>query len=501
MTRRALLLRGAALAAASLAGPWFIRDARAADTPRFGCGIASGSPTASAVVLWTRLTGERLPPEVPVAWELAEDARFTRIVARGSETAREADAHTVHAEPAGLPAGRAFFYRFRALGQQSPAGRTRTAPAPDAPVERLDFAIASCQRWDTGHYAAWRDVVDGEPDLVLFLGDYLYEYPSSPTSLRRHRGGVPRTLAEYRERHAQYREDPLLQAAHAACPWIVTWDDHEVDNDYAGLEGAGLQRDFPARRAAAYQAWWEHLPLPNALRPVDGRIRVHGRLDWGRLARLHWLDNRQHRDRQACPPPIVGGARSVEREACAELADPRRTLLGPAQEQWLAEGWTLERPWNLLAQQTLMAPFGGERVWTDGWDGYPAARQRLLQTLARRRVPGAVVLGGDIHFHAVADLKADFDDARSPVVASEFCGTSISSLSRRSAESLAAAQRALPHLRYARADRRGSIRFTLTSRELRADLRGVVDAADPASPAESLARFVVDAKRPGPQPA
>lgn len=490
-----------ALLAAALGAPLVVRHARAADVPRYLLGVASGWPTAGGVVLWTRLTGPDLPAEVNVQWELAHDAAFTRIAARGRETARADEAHSVHAEASGLEPARAYWYRFTALGQQSPPGRTRTAPAADAAVAGLDFMIASCQRWDHGHWAAWRHAAATPPELVLFLGDYIYEYGTHAQSVRPHDGGHVRTLDDYRARYAQYKRDPALQAAHAMAPWIAVWDDHEVENDYAGLQGLNLQPDFPAQRAAAYQAWWEHMPAPRALKPVNGAVRSFGRTDWGRLARLHWIDDRQWRDPQACNPPGKGGSSVQKLDACSVLADPKRTLLGAEQERWLADGWDLQRPWNLLAQQTLMARFGRDAAWTDGWDGYPAARRRLLDVVAQKKVPGVVALGGDVHTHYVAELKADWDDEKSPAIASEFCGTSISSRSSFGEDRLQRFVAELPHIRYARGDRRGYVRFRLEPRQLQAELIGVDDVLDPDSKAGPLARFVVDAGRPGPQKA
>lgn len=514
--RRAWLGTAGALAAAAFAPP-FLRHARAGDAARFDLGVASGHPRPDSVVLWTRLTGPALPPDVEVRWELAHDEAFTRPAAGGIERATADDAHSVHAEATGLEPAREYWYRFTALGQRSAPGRTRTAPAAGQDVARLDFAIASCQRWDHGHWAAWRDLVSRPLDLVLFLGDYIYETatPVRATPVRRHEGGVATTLEQYRARYAQYKSDPLLQAAHAAAPWIVIWDDHEVANDYAGDQGERLEPDFPARRAAAYQAWWEHMPLPRRLRPVQGRTTIHGRLDWGRLARLQWVDDRQYRDPQACPPAGRGGSHVIHARDCASLADAQRSMLGAAQERWLAEGWSRDHPWNLLAQQTLMArctrePAGragdgverdpGPRLWTDGWDGYPAARTRLLSAVAERRVPGTVVLGGDVHAHYVADLRVDFDDERGPIIATEFCSTSISSHGPppQRLETLRALN---PHLRHARSDQRGGVRFVLTRDRLEADLRAVADASDAASAVGSQARFVVEAGRPGAVPA
>jgi len=277
-----------------------------------------------------------------------------------------------------------------------------------------------------------------------------------------------------------------------------------VDNDYADVQGQDLQPNFAEQRAAAYRAYWEHLPLPKAARPVDGRMRIYGALDWGRLARILLLDDRQYRSPQACPRPGKGGSHTVRAAQCAELADPRRTLLGRAQEDWLAQSWSTDRPWNLLAQQTLMARLnwrspadGGPEHGTDGWDGYAPARQRLLDVVAQKKLPGAVVLGGDVHANYVGSLKADFDRPDSATVASEFCGTSISSLGGPQAR----AARALalnPHLLHGRADERGYVRFTLQPHQLQAELRVVADARQPDSAVGAGARFVVEAGRPGP---
>ena len=474
--------------------------------PRFGLGIASGQPRQSGMVLWTRLTGDGLPEHVPVRWEVADDERFQRVVARGEEIAEAAWAHSVHAEPAGLESARGYWYRFSALGQQSTIGRTRTAPAPDA-AATLRFVITSCQRYDVGHYAAWRHVAAEDPDVVFFLGDYIYEYASKPDAVRPVEGGVVRTLAQYRARYATHKSDPQLQAAHAAAPWLLVWDDHEVANDYANMRSEDLDPDFATRRAAAYRAYWEHMPFPKSVRPAGPDMRIVGRLDWGTLARIHLVDDRQYRDVQACPKPGRGGSNTVSLAACPELLDPKRTLLGLEQERWLADGWDLSRPWNLLAQQTLMARFswkdpaqGGGTYWTDGWNGYPAARDRLLGAVAEKKVPGVVVLGGDVHSNYVADLKADFDDARSAVVASEFCGTSITSLGLAQSR-IDAARPFNPHIRFGRSDQRGYMSFVLDAKQLRARLQSVDRPADPASGITTVASFVVDAARPGAQSA
>ena len=459
------------------------------------------------MVLWTRLMGAGLPERVPVQWELAADERFTRVVARGEEMAESAWAHSVHAEPVGLAPDRWYFYRFTALDQQSETGRTRTAPAADAASERLRFVITSCQRYDVGHYAAWRHIAAADLDLVMFLGDYIYESRSGRDAIRRHEAGEVFTLDQYRARYATYKSDPALRAAHAALPWMLIWDDHEVSNDYAGLRGRDLAVDMVARRTAAYRAYWEHLPFPKSARPTGADMRIVGRTDWGSLARIHRVDDRQYRDSQACPKPGFGGSNTVRLADCPELLDPKRSLLGTEQERWLAEGWDTSRPWNLLMQQSLMARFawsdpasGGATYWTDAWDGYAPSRARLLGSAAQKKLQGLVVLGGDVHSHYVSDLKADYDDLRAPVVASEFCGSSITSLALAQSR-VDAALPFNPHIRYARSDQRGYMRFELTRHQLRASIEVVDKPLDPASGVTTAARFVVEPGRPGPQAA
>ena len=503
--RRRTLLQGTA---AALALPLAARQPRAAERARFALGIASGQPRSDGVVLWTRLVADDLPARVDVAWEVAADEAFREVLVRGVETAEAAWAHSVHAEPAGLAPGRWYWYRFTALGERSLAGRTRTAPAPDAPAT-FACALASCQRWDTGHYAAWRHVAAEDLDAVVFVGDYIYESPQRADALRPlEQPAEVTTLPQYRARYATHKSDPALQAAHARFPWLLVWDDHEVVNDYAGLSGGErLDPDFPARRAAAYRAYWEHMPFPKALRPSGPDMRIYGRLDWGTLARLHLVDDRQYRDPQACPKPGRGGSNTVLEAACPGLLDPKRTLLGAEQERWLADGWDASRPWNLLVQQTLMArhswaepAFGTGAYWTDGWDGYAPARARLLGTVAARKVPGVVVLGGDVHSHYVADLKVDFDDSTAPIVATEFCGTSISSPGLPQSR-LDAARMFNPHIHYGRSDQRGYLSLRVTRTGAEASLRVLADARDPASTASTAARYVVDPAKPGAQSA
>ena len=481
----------------ALAAPRFASDP-------FGLGVASGYPSAGGAVLWTRLVGELDPVPIAVRWEVAADEAMRSIVATGVETATPQWAHSVHVEVKGLEPARPYWYRFTAGDAASPVGRFRVAPPRNAPVERLRFAFASCQQYEQGYYGAWRHVVRDDPELVVFLGDYIYESSWGRHHVRKHNPGEPYTLAEYRMRYACYKSDPDLQAAHAACAWLAVWDDHEVDNDYAddrGGDGMSGER-FLRRRAAAYRAYYEHMPLPARMRPDGPRMRIYTQFGWGALARFFMLDDRQYRAHQVCPR-YGGGSNVVDDRECAARTKPGRSMLGARQEDWLERAFAESRAgWNIVAQQTLMARFGvGEgsarRYWTDGWDGYPAARRKLLENIAARRLANPVVIGGDVHHHAVADLKLDFDDPKSPVVASEFCGTSITSQSRAQKQ-LDAAREDNPHVKLADGRHRGYVRVELDARRLRADLRAMDSVQVREAGCSTLASFVVEDGRPGP---
>ena len=420
----------------------------------------------------------------------------------GVESAGADSAHSVHAEATGLEPSRWYWYRFAAGGARSVVGRTRTAPAAGR-EEALSFAIASCQRYDDGHYAAWRHMADEAPDLVVFLGDYIYESAPRRNRVRTHSGtGAAKTLADYRARYEQYKADANLQRIHAAAPWIFTWDDHEVQNDYAGDRGQDLSPAFLQRRAAAYRAWWEHMPLPASMRPADADLRVYDRYDWGRLARFHVLDDRQYRDYHACPPPGRAGSTTVDAADCPELLVAGRTILGRDQERWLADGLARrDVRWNLIAQQTLMAPFTWTRegrYWTDGWAGYPGARDRLLDTIVERAAVNPVVLSGDVHCNYVCDLKRGVDDPPDRVIATEFCGTSISS-GGLPQERVAAALPLNPHIRYGRADERGYVALRVGASRVDARLRVVSDVLDPDATIRTAAAFSVEDGKPGAQ--
>ncbi|MCP2252306.1 alkaline phosphatase D [Prauserella aidingensis] len=503
---------GAALAAGGLtAGPgWASPAQRSRFTGHpFALGVASGDPLPSGVVLWTRLAPEPLAEDgsggmrgrgvVPVRWEVAEDERFSRRVAHGVSNATPELGHSVHVEVDTLRPDREYFYRFRVGGEISPVGRTRTAPEAGANLDRLAFAFVSCQNYPAGYYTAHRHLADEDLRAVVHLGDYIYEGGATGSLGRAHapaREVV--SLADYRIRHAQYRTDADLQRSHAAFPWIVTWDDHEVENNYADEisqhEGVA-PRDFLVRRAAAYQAYYEHLPLRRSSVPTGPDMRIYRRLRFGTLAEFNVLDGRQYRSDQ------------VDRNS-PEAQDPDRSMLGAEQERWLLDGLGASTArWNILAQQTVMAradrdPGEGLRLPMDNWNGYEPARQRLFDGVVERGVDNMVVITGDAHCSMAADLKQDFADPDSRTVGAEFLGTSISSggdgadMDRRGEQWLAAN----PHMKFYN-QRRGYVRCTVDRDSYRADYRVVPYVTRRGAPVSTLAGFVVENGRPGVQEA
>jgi alkaline phosphatase D len=439
--------------------------------------------------------------DVALKWEVASDERFRRVVRRGTARALSTRGHSVHVEVSGLSAARDYWFRFRFGGAISPVGRTRTASARGASPRSLRFAFASCQQYEQGYFNAYRHMADESLDLVIHLGDYIYESSWGSDFVRRHAAPEPRTLVEYRNRHAQYRLDPDLQRMHQSTPWLPVWDDHEVENDYARDQSEELDPNFLERRAAAYQAYFEHMPLRPTQAPRGATMQLYARYDFGDLARIHLLDNRQYRSYQACPRPGRGGSNWVD-AGCRELFDPERTYLGFEQERWLEQGLRSARVrWNIIAQQTLMARHDPRReaaptYWTDGWDGYPAARQRLLDQLARERIRNTIVIGGDVHAFFVADLKSDFSNPASSVVATEFVTTSITSQARP-ARQLADVLDANPHLKLIDPRYRGYTVVSLERARATVALRAVSTVKRRSSRVFTRAQFEVDPLEPG----
>ncbi|MFN5199338.1 MAG: alkaline phosphatase D family protein [Planctomyces sp.] len=507
-TRRQMILSGMSMAAL----PWLGRQSLAAVSlnPRFAdnpftLGVASGDPTSDGVVLWTRLApeplqGGGLPPEnYPVRWELAEDEGFRKVVQSGTELAAAAMGHSVHVEVSGLRPDCWYWYRFHSGDAVSRTGRTRTMPAADVLPERLKFCFASCQHYETGLFTAYEHMAAENPDLVLHLGDYIYEYEGKDNRVRKHSGPEITTLEHYRNRYAQYRLDPQLQTMHALCPWLVVWDDHEFDNNCAGAisEERGVsESEYLLRRANAYQAYYENMPLRRPAIPSGSDMLLYRTLDFGRLARFEMLDTRQYRSDQ----PNGDGLKPLT----GAVLDPQTTMLGTQQEQWLlSELSSSKSTWNVLGQQVMMArvdrvPGTDQKFSMDQWSGYEVARRRLLTALSERRISNPIVLTGDIHSNWVNDLLVDFDRPRDPVVATEFVCTSISSggngVQKATGHALLMSEN--PFVKFQNSER-GYVSCEVTAKEWRSRYQVVEYVDRPGAPLVTRSTWAVEAGRAG----
>ncbi|AVT40764.1 alkaline phosphatase [Plantactinospora sp. BB1] len=481
-----------------------LRGAVAATPYPFKLGVASGEPAPDSVVLWTRLApsplnadgqGGMANADVTVEWQVSADERFGSLVAAGSVAARYVDAHSVHVVAGGLAPDADYFYRFRAQGHISPVGRTRTAPAAGSFGRDLVMTFASCAHYESGYYTAYRRMAEENPGLVLHLGDYLYEDATTTGSVREHVGAEIVSLADYRRRYAQYKSDPDLQAAHAAAPWLLVPDDHEVENNYAGTvrennSPALTAAQWTARRTAAYRAYYENLPLRPSSAPSGNSIGLYRRIRWGQLATFHMLDTRQYRDDQAC-----GDGRKV----CADADLPGRTLTGAAQEAWLLDGLGQRLgTWDIMGQQVFFArqldAAGAANM--DSWDGYRASRSRIQQGWTQRGVRNPLVLTGDVHQAWANDLKADYANPGSAMIGTELVCTSISSGGNGSADTAIPNGSVNPHIRFF-SNRRGYVRTTIGRTQLRADFRAVASVTEHGAPVSTVGSFVIAEGRPG----
>ncbi|AUB40947.1 phoD, alkaline phosphatase D [Nostoc flagelliforme CCNUN1] len=504
--RRSFLLGAGFLTGLTIASQWHpvLANSRFSGYP-FSLGVASGDPLPDGVVIWTRLapnplSGGGMPlVNVPVRWQVALDENMRQVVQRGTVLATPELGHSVHVDVRGLDPDRWYWYQFEAGREVSPIGRTRTAPAFYGSISQLNFAFVSCQDWQNGYYTAYRHLAEEDLDLVVHLGDYIYEYGPQSGGPRQHNSPEIITLDDYRDRHALYKTDLNLQAAHAAFPWIVTWDDHEVDNNYANLipEDNQTQEAFRKRRANAYQAYYEHMPLRRFSLPNGPDMLLYRRFTFGNLAEFNVLDTRQYRTNQPCDDGL--------KPRCPEALDTNATMTGSEQEQWLRKGLDQSRSrWNVIAQQTMLAEYNfnsspGAGVFNvDQWDGYVAARNRLLSFLNQRQPSNPVVITGDIHSSWVHDLKLDFNNPNSPTVGTEFVGTSITS--DFPTQSIAPVQAALPnnpHTKFFDGAYRGYVRCKLTPQRWQSDYRVVSSIIDLNASVKTLASFVVQNGQPG----
>ncbi|GAX45802.1 phosphodiesterase/alkaline phosphatase D [Tolypothrix sp. NIES-4075] len=445
----------------------------------FKLGVASGDPLPRSVVLWTRLApdplnGGGMPEQnVFVQWLIAANESMSKVVRSGTAIAVPERGHSVHVDVQGLQPGRDYWYQFKVGNEVSPIGRTRTAPNRGSSLNKFRFAFASCCNYEQGYYAAYKHMAQEDLDVVVFLGDYIYEGASNKNALRPHEGnGEPVTLLGYRNRYAQYKSDPDLQAAHAAFPWIVTPDDHEVDNNRAGEipQDPELQSTeaFVQRLAAAYQAYYEHMPLREFSQPQGSSIQLYRKLTFGDLVEFDVLDTRQFRTDQPCNDGV--------KPRCDQAFDPNATMTGTPQEKWLFHNLkNSSARWNIIAQQIVFTQVdwaaGLQTAYNlDAWDGYVAARQRILNFLKQNQPANPIVISGDSHASWVSDIKADYDNPDSDIVGTEFAGTSITS-SFTASDIVEAALPDNPWIKYFNGRQRGYVRCSLTRQLCQADYR------------------------------
>ncbi len=512
LSRRLFLAYAASLSSV----PLLSRYASAAqphnfDSDPFTCGVASGDPDHESVVLWTRLAPRPLEPgggmpraAVEVHWELAEDSAFRKVVQSGKVNATPELGHSVHVEPRGLKSDHWYHYRFKSGGATSRTGRTRTFPSPGSSPAKLRFAVTSCQNFEQGLFTAYQQMAADTPDLVFHLGDYIYEYSGRDGRVRKHHGPEIETLDHYRSRYAQYRGDKDLQDMHAACPWLVTWDDHEFDNNCANdisEEKHVKPADFLVRRANAYQAYYEMMPLRASSLPVGPRMSLYRRGHFGSLAEFFVLDTRQYRSDQP------NGDRKSPLNAAA--LNPRNTLLGLDQRKWLFDSLSSSRgTWNILAQQVMMAladratPDSPAIYSMDQWPGYAHERQLLLKHLRDQKTSNPVVLTGDIHSNWANELRVDDFKPEQEIIATEFVATSLASGGNgtSSTKGLDEYLARNPCTRFFNRER-GYILCDVTQKTYTADYKVIDEVLKPGGKTSSRARFTVEAGTPKIHPA
>jgi alkaline phosphatase D len=501
-----------AYASALSAIPLVARSAQGVARPSFQSnpftlGVASGDPDSTSVVLWTRLAPKPLVPSggmgndsVEVQWEVASDDMMKKIVASGRQAASAQFSHSVHVEAQGLAPDRWYWYRFRAGDAESPIGRTRTLPAPESMPEKLKFAFASCQHFEQGLFTAYEQMAKDELDLVFHLGDYIYEYEAGRGgSVRTHLGDEIQSLDDYRIRLAQYREDPLLQNMHAQCPWFVTWDDHEFDNNNAGSiseEPGVTPASFLQRRANSYQAYYEMMPLRSNCVPKGPDMQLYRKASFGKLAEFLILDTRQYRSDQPNndkKSPLNSAAK-----------DPSQSMLGEKQRKWMLDGLDKSSAnWNVLAQQVMMGlviPSGNAAMpeySMDQWPGYAYERMKIMQHLKDRKIKNPVVLTGDIHSNWVNELRVDDTRADAPLVATEFVTTSLSSggNGKQFPANLDKIYATNPCVKFHNAER-GYVRCSITKQEWKSDYMVVDEVTVPGGTTFERSTFVVESGNP-----
>ncbi|MES1985176.1 MAG: alkaline phosphatase D family protein [Pseudomonadota bacterium] len=511
LSRRALL-GGLAAGSGWLAAPSILRAQQLFAAYPFRLGVAAGDPAADGFVIWTRLCpdpqdshGGMPMAVVDVDWEVASDIAMKTIVAKGTATARPELAHSVHVEVVGLQPARPYWYRFRIGRERSMRGKAMTLPAAGASVDQLRFAVAGCQNFEDGWYTAYRHLANDDPAFVFHYGDYIYEGRSSPVPfgydglprpfVRAHEGQMLYSLDDYRRRYTQIKLDPDLQAAHAAAAWFVTPDDHEIENNWVTLidQGGDPQEIFALRRAAAFQAYYEHMPLRKSSFPGANGMQIYRRALYGNLVDLHFLDTRQFRSDQPCDD----GFKTI----CPGVSDPKAQVLGEVQEAWLDRNLRQKAGrWNAIAQQIMVMPLdrrtGDEPDAIrnmDSWGAYDAPRERLLSRF--KGLNNVVVLTGDEHQNFAGELRQK--QGAGDAVAVEFVSTSISSGGdgadkRENTDRIIARN---PFLKYT-GDRRGYLLCDVSPATWQSQCRVVPMVSEKGAPVSTAATITVEHGKP-----
>ena len=498
-----------ASSSAALGALPFVRSVNAfaqLTNPVFRHGVASGDPLSDRVILWTRVTPKTTGAQT-ASWVIARDPKLAQVVARGEAETGPARDFTVKVDATGLQPGTTYYYRFEAAGERSAIGRTRTLPVSG--VERLRLGVVSCSNLPFGYFNAYACLAN-RPDLdaILHLGDYIYEYANDQYGDGTRFGRIPApnkemiALTDYRERHAQYKADPDSQEVHRQHPFIVTWDDHEFTNnswrDGAQNHDAG-EGDWPARRAAAVQSYFEWMPIREDAQTLQSRI--YRTFRFGNMATLFMLDTR-----------MIGRDLQAPREETTTIERADRQLLGAEQEGWLAEQLVSsvrnQSRWSVFGQQVMFAPqtpTGVRASNPDSWDGYRAARGRVFDMLERAKVDNLCVLTGDVHSSWAYDLPRrpldGYDKATGKgSVGVEFAGTSVTSPSNLGAgpggpKQLADTMAARPHLHYVDGRYRGYFIVDLTRERLQADFYGMATIEERSTKEQFMKGLITESGR------
>jgi len=513
LSRRSLLTAfGGGLVLTQAGGP-ALAQAIFEENP-FQLGVAAGDPLPDGFVIWTRLCPRPLEPDhgmpsqpMAVTWDVAADAGFATIIRTGEVIARPELGHAVHVEVEGLEPARPYFYRFRAGRERSGVGRARTTPLAGASTAQVRFGVVGCQAYESGYYTAHRKIAAEDLDFIFCYGDYIYEGRGNRVfnsatgpqeNLRQHIGGETYTVTDYRQRYAQYKMDADLQASHASAAWFTVWDDHEIDNNWVGdLDQDGTDPAvFALRKAAAMQAYYEHMPLRRSSFPRGSALQLYRRATYGNLLDVHLLDTRQFRTNQPCDDQFNAG--------CDGINDRNAQVLGEAQQTWLFDGLNRSQAtWKTLAQQIMVMdldrnPGDDYGVNPDSWAGYRVPRARLLQHIRDRRIDNVVVLTGDEHQNYAGELHIDGRNPEGAPIATEFVTTSISSggdgIDQR--PDMARIQAVNPQLKFNNAQR-GYVLCDVTPERWQTEFKVLDQIHDRNGVLTTRAKFAVEAGKAG----